>query len=190
MKEFFEPMSTIEFTFWMIALICSAAFIIIFLLTFIGGGDADMEADMEEVGADDGGVGFQFFNLKNLIAFFTIFGWTGIICLEKELSNTVSIIIATVAGGIMMVLTSMLFFYMSKLAHSGTLNVKNAIGVDCEVYLPIGAKRSSMGKVQIRVQGSLRELKAMTDDEEDIKTSSIVRVVDVVSSEILLVKKV
>ncbi len=190
MKEFFADMTSLQQTFWIIALIGSAIFVIIFALTFIGGGDADMEADMEDVGADDTGVGFQFFTLKNLVAFFTIFGWTGIICVENEMTNTVSIIIASISGLIMMVLTSLLFFYMSKLAHSGTLNIRNAIGVDCEVYLPIGAKRSSMGKVQIRVQGSLRELKAMKDEEEDLKTSSIVKVVDVVSSEILLVKKV
>lgn len=190
MKEFFADMTTMQQTFWIIALIGSAVFAVIFLFTFIGGGDSDMEADMEDVGAEDTGVGFQFFTLKNLVAFFTIFGWTGVVCQDNELTNGISILIATIAGLIMMVLTSLLFFYMNKLAHSGTLNVKNAIGVDCEVYLPIGAKRSSMGKVQIRVQGSLRELKAMTDDEEDIKTTSIVRVTDIVSSEILLVTKI
>ena len=40
MKEFFEGMSTLEQTYWGIALLGSAVFLIIFVLTFIGGGDA------------------------------------------------------------------------------------------------------------------------------------------------------
>lgn len=189
MKEFFAEMTTIEQTYWIIALIGSAVFAVIFILTFIGSGDTDMEADVADIEGDDGGVGFQFFTFKNVVAFFTIFGWTGIICVDSGASNTTSIIVSSIAGLIMMVLTSLLFFYMNKLAQSGTLKIQNAVGTICEVYLPIGAKRSSIGKVQIKVQGSLRELEAVTDEEEDLKTASIVKVVEVVSSELLLVKK-
>ena len=162
MKEFFAEMTTIEQTYWIIALIGSAVFAIIFILTFAGGGDADMEADISDIEGDDGGVGFQFFTLKNVVAFFTIFGWTGIICIDSGASNITSIVISSIAGLIMMVLTSLLFFYMNKLTQSGTLKIQNAVGTICEVYLPIGAKRSSIGKVQIKVQGSLRELEAVT----------------------------
>ena len=48
MKEFFEGMSTLQQTYWIIALLGSAVFLIIFILTFIGGGDSDMEADATE----------------------------------------------------------------------------------------------------------------------------------------------
>ena len=57
MKEFFAEMTTIEQTYWIIALIGSAVFAIIFILTFAGGGDADMEADISDIEGDDGGVG-------------------------------------------------------------------------------------------------------------------------------------
>ncbi|RXP59478.1 hypothetical protein EC396_05360 [Lutibacter sp. HS1-25] len=189
MMEFFDEMSTLEQTYWIIALIGSFIFLIIFIVTFIGGGDTDMEADANDFEADDGGVGFQFFTFKGIVAFFTIFGWTGITCLDSNLSTTVTIIISVIAGLIMMFLTSLLFYWMHKLAESGTLKVKNAVGVICEVYLPIGAKRSKMGKVQIKVQGSLRELEAITDEDEDLKTGSMVKVTEIVSAEILLVEK-
>jgi len=58
MTEFFEKMSSLELTYWIIALIGSGLFFIILILTFIGGGDADMEADVTDFEADDGGVGF------------------------------------------------------------------------------------------------------------------------------------
>jgi len=189
MKEFFDGMSTLERTYWVIALVGSALFLMIFILTFIGGGDADMDADASEFEADDGGVGFQFFTFKGIVAFFTIFGWTGVVCIQSDLSTSLTLIISAIAGFIMMVLTSLLFFWMHKLAESGTLKMENAVGVICEVYLPIGAKRSKMGKVQIKVQGSLRELEAITDEEEDLKTGTMVNVSEIVSAELLLVEK-
>ena len=189
METFFEGMTSLEQTYWIIALIGSAAFLVIFILTFIGGGDADMEADAGDFEADDGGVGFQFFTFKNIVAFFTIFGWSGVTCLDNDLSTGLTLVISTVAGLIMMVLTSLLFYWMYKLAESGTLKIKNAVGVIGEVYLPIGAERSKMGKVQIKVQGSLRELEAITDELEELKTGSMVKVTEIVSAEILLVEK-
>lgn len=190
MEAFFERMTTLEQTYWIIALLGSAIFLVIFTLTFIGGGDIDMEADMDVAeGGDDGGVGFQFFTFKNVIAFFTIFGWSGIICIDNKLSNTLTIIISSLSGLVMMVLTSLLFFWMSSMAQSGTLKIKNAIGVIGEVYLPIGANRSKIGKIQIKVQGSLRELEAITDAKEELTTTSIIKVVQVISDELLLVEK-
>jgi hypothetical protein len=190
MKEFFGDASMLEQTYWYIALIGSAIFLIIFILTFVGGGDADMDADMDASdGGDDGGVGFQFFTFKNVIAFFTIFGWSGVVCLDNGYSRMITIIISSISGLLMMVATGYLFFWMSKMTESGTLKIKNSIGSIGEVYLPIGAKRSSMGKIQIKVQGALRELEAITDSEEELSTNTIIKVVAVVSAELLLVEK-
>ena len=82
-----------------------------------------------------------------------------------------------------------LFYLMSRLAESGTLNMKNAVGKLGEVYLVIPAKRGGMGKVQLSVQGSVRTLDAITDDLDKIPTSSIIEVLDVIDDQILLVKK-
>lgn len=189
MNELFEGMTALQQTYWITALIGTAIFVIIFIMTFIGGGDADMEADGTDFDADDGGVGFQFFTFKNIIAFFTIFGWTGIICIDAGASKLVTVGISSMAGLAMMVVTGLLFFYMNKLTHSGTLKINKSIGLIGEVYLPIGAKRSSIGKIQLKVQGSLRELEAITDNEEDLATASIIKVKEVVSAELLLVEK-
>ncbi len=190
MNDFFEGMSSLEQTYWIIALIGSAVFAVLFLLTFFGGDmDADMDTDISEMGADDGGVGFQFFTFKNVVAFFTIFGWSGIVCLDNDYSTTATIIISTIAGLIMMVLTSALFFWINSLAESGTLKIKNAVGSVGEVYLPIGAQRSKIGKISIKVQGGLRELEALTDNDETLKTGTVIKVLEVISAELLLVEK-
>lgn len=189
MKEFFDGMSTFEQTYWIIALIGSVIFIIIMIMSFIGGDmDSDMEMDATEFEADDGGVGFQFFTLKNLVAFFTIFGWTGVVCTDYNLSNGLTLVVAIIAGLLMMVATSSLFYFMHRLTESGTLQMKNALGVIGDVYLPIGANRSKTGKVQIKVQGSLRELEALTDENEDLPTGAVVKVIEIISTELLLVE--
>ncbi|WP_299202591.1 hypothetical protein [Brumimicrobium sp.] len=189
MQELFKGLTLYEQTYWIIAIIGSLILGIILVMTFVGGDmDSDMAADATDFEADDGGVGFQFFTFKNLIAFFTIFGWTGVILIGSGLSNGIVLMISSIAGLIMMVITSSLFYFMNKLAESGTLKIKNAIGVVGEVYLPIGPNRSKTGKVQISVQGSFRELDAITDENIMLTTGTVVKVIDIVSAELLLVE--
>lgn len=174
---------------WLIALPFSALFIIQIILTFTGGDldDASADGDVDASIENDSGIGFQFFTLKNLIAFFTIFGWTGIVCFDANLSVGVSVLISILAGILMMTLMASIFYLMSKLTDSGTLNLNNAIGKTCSVYLSIPPKRSGFGKVQIQVQG-FQTLDAMTDHDEKIVTGALVEVKDVINNEILLVQ--
>ena len=96
-------------------------------------------------------------------------------------------IISTVAGLAMMTIMAGLMYFMSKANVSGTLKMKNAIGQVGEVYLTLQAKRGSIGKVQIKVQGSMRTLDALTDDAEDITTGKVITVSDIINDNILLV---
>lgn len=188
--EWFTNLEWFDKIFWIVAIIGSGLFLIMMLVTFITGGvDVDVDGDFGgEVDMDADG-GFSFFTIKNLIAFFTIFGWSGIAAIENDLSKTWVIVIATICGLIMMFIMAGLFYLISKLHDSGTLEIKNAIGNIGEVYLTIGANRESIGKVTVRIQGALRELEALTDDEETLKTGSVIEVIDVTNNGILIVRK-
>jgi len=182
-------MSLMEQFFWGISILFSVLFILQLIFSFVGGdvdgisagGDADVSVE------GDTGIDFQFFSLKNLVAFFTIFGWTGIICVGSNLSPLVSTLIATFAGLIMMLIMASIMYFMGKLTEDGSLELKNAIGKSGTVYLPIPAKRAGMGQVQIQVQG-LQTLDAYTDFDQDIQTGALVEVVDVLNDQILIVK--
>ena len=89
----------------------------------------------------------------------------------------------------MMTVMAAMFYGMRKLSDSGTLNYKNAVGAIGEVYLTIGANRSKMGKVSVRVQGTLRELEALSDSLSELKSGTIIQVVDVTSNGILIVEQ-
>jgi hypothetical protein len=82
-----------------------------------------------------------------------------------------------------------IFYLMSKLSYSGTLQMENAIGKTGNVYLPIPARRAGVGKVQIKVQGAVRTLDAMTEELEDIKSGSIVEVLEIINQNILIVRQ-
>jgi hypothetical protein len=89
----------------------------------------------------------------------------------------------------MMVIMGALFLFISKLSDSGTLDYKNALNAVGEVYLTIGANRSRMGKVTVSVQGTMRELDALTDSVTELKSGTIIQVFDVTSNGILIVDK-
>jgi hypothetical protein len=181
-----------EQVFWVITIPATVFFLILLALTIFGGEtDAGMDVNTDVDGgiADGDSIPFQFLSLKNIVAFFTVFGWSGIGFTSAGLASWLVILLSFICGFLMMVLMASLFYFMSKLAESGTLKMKNAIGKLGEVYLVIPANRGGMGKVQLNVQGSLRTLDAITDDFEKISTSSIIQVLDVIDDQILLVKK-
>ena len=187
--EWFTDLDGFTQFFWVIALIGSLIFVFVIISTFLGmdGGD-DFDGIDSEMDAD-AGIGFQFITFKNLIGFFTIFGWIGIACINSGLSKPLSVAIAFFCGLLMMTIMAAMFFGMQKLTDSGTLNYKNAIGAIGEVYLTIGGNRSKMGKVSVRVQGTLRELEALSDSLSELKSGTIIQVLDVTSNGILIVEQ-
>lgn len=189
MIEWFSNLDSFPKFYWIIALIGSLIFIFIIISTFLGVDGADDFDDLDTNIDADAGIEFQFITFKNLIGFFTIFGWSGIACIDAGFSNSITIIISICCGLVMMTIMASMFYYMKKLNDSGTLNYKNAVGAIGEVYLTIGANRSKLGKVHLRVQGSLRELEALSDSLSNLETGTIVKVTEVTNNGILIVNK-
>lgn len=190
MGEFFSELTTIEKIYWMVTIISSVVFLIQMISVFVlgdmdGGVDGDTDFDVET----DTGIPYQFFTLRNLVGFMTVFGWTGLGSIANGNTNVTTILISVIGGLLMMALMTLLFYSISKLTDSGNLNMKNAKGKTGSVYIPIAAKRDGIGKIQVKIQSSLRELDAVTDDEEDLKTGMVVTVVKVFDGNLLLVTK-
>jgi hypothetical protein len=188
MSDWWSTLELAEKIYWGISIPFSVLFLIQLVMTFIGGDIDDVSADGDADAAVEGdtGIDFQFLTLKNLIAFFTIFGWTGIICLDAGMGAGISSFFATIAGLIMMLIMASIMYFMGKLTEEGTLNLNNAIGKVGNVYLTIPAGRKGMGKVQIQVQG-LQTLDAITDSEKEIPNGAVVEVIEVLNDQILVV---
>ncbi len=188
MNEWFSAFEPFEKVYWSIALIASGIFIVLIILTFIGG-DYDDTGDVDADIDGDTGIDFQFLSFKNLIGFFTIFGWTGIACIGAELPMGIVLLVSIICGLLMMAIMASLFYFLGKLNSSGTLKIKNALNQIGEVYLTIGANRSRIGKVHINIQGGLRELEALTDEAYDLHQGDIITVTEITGTGILIVNK-
>ncbi len=185
--EWFSELTSFQQMYWGIAGLFTLIFVFVLISSFIGA-DTDDIGDIDaEIDADTG-AGFQFFTFKNMVAFFTIFGWSGIASIDAGYSKTTTLFISVVCGLLMMTIMATLFYYISKLTDSGTLKMKNALNQIGEVYLTIGANRSKIGKVHIKVQNSLRELDALTDSKTDLTQGAVIKVVEVTSNGILIVE--
>ncbi|HZL10726.1 MAG TPA: hypothetical protein VFC65_12075 [Prolixibacteraceae bacterium] len=176
--------------YWVITAPATLVFFFLLILAIFGSdSDTDVQTDLDHSFADGDGIPFQLLSLKNIIGFFTMFGWSGLGFLNAGLAPWLVVILSFICGLLMMLAMASLFYFMSKLAESGNLNMKNAIGHLGEVYLTIPGERAGMGKVQLTVQGTLQTVDAITDEPEAIATSSLIEVLDVIDEQILLVKR-
>lgn len=71
---------------------------------------------------------------------------------------------------------------------SGNIETDSAVGCTGIVYLTIPAMREGEGKVQIYIQGAIREYDAVTDGEKLVNNEAI-KVTKVINTNTLLVEK-
>lgn len=186
-NTWWQTLPLFEQIFWVIALLFSLLFLIQTIISFTAG-DADTAVGDADAYVDhDDGIGYQFFTIKNLIAFFTMFGWTGLACIRGGLGAAATISLAVAAGVVVVVIMIVLLRAMGRLKESGTMDIMNAVNKTATVYLFVPAVRRGTGKVHVQVQGAVRELPAVTDETKDIPTGSLVTITGVINESTLLV---
>ena len=154
----------------------------------------DMPADASPADLHDGHThfgdsGLHLFTLQGLVAFFAVFGWSGLLMLKSDVPSAASVALAIVFGFIAMVVIAYAMRAMMKLQSDGTLDIRNAMGKSGTVYLPVYEKRSAAGKVSILVQDRLVEMDAVTDGDEKIPTGAEVTVVGISNGNTLVVAR-
>jgi len=189
LEEFWSQLDAFEKILWVVASVFTLMFIFQSIFTFLAGGDESTFGDADDYVDGDGGIDYQFFTVKNMIAFFSIFGWIGLGCYTEGLSIPASVILGVISGITVVSFMVWLMKKISALKEDGTLNFKNAILKTGTVYLTIPATRSGVGKVQIMLQGSSRDLDAITDDEENIPTGKLVKVMGLKDNLLIVTSK-
>ncbi|MCD4819500.1 MAG: NfeD family protein [Candidatus Cloacimonetes bacterium] len=180
-----------ENLFWIFAITGSVVLIIQLILFLIGaGGDEDTDFDSEMDGDNDFDVGssFPFFTFKSLVGFIGGFGWSGIIAMEQTESNLIIFGSSIFTGIVFALIVSSLLFMISKLKHSGNIKIRNAMNKTGDVYLPIPGESKGTGIVQVVVQDTLTDFKALTRGES-IKTGSRIKVMSI-EGNVLIVEKI
>lgn len=188
-SEWWSVLSGAEKIYWTIALVFSVLFFIQFVLSLFGL-DFGTETDTDSGSAESGHFGldpdFTVLSVRSIIAFFTFFGWTGVLLLHKDHSVWTSTFFALVAGSAAMMLVAYLMYVFARLSQSGNPDIYEALFATAEVYIPVPERRKGAGKVHIQLAGSLRELDAVTEGD-GIRTGQRVKVVEILDDQVLVV---
>jgi hypothetical protein len=194
LATWWADLSPIMKILWGITLTASLIFIIQSVMTFLGADadtDFDVDVDTSMDGADLSNIegGSNLYTFRNFVNFFLGFGWTAIL-LEGQVKSTALLIVISALVGVGLVAAVMyLFKWLSTMQQSGNINVyKAAVGCQGKCYLTIPAERAGEGKVQITIQGAVREYNAVTDGDA-IKTGTPIKVVEAINANTLLVEE-
>ena len=161
-----------------------------------GHGDVDIGHCTHDIGCDhnvDGGnpadfVSMRMFTLQTIVAFLTVFSWSSIVLVSSGVYPALSTIIGFVLGLATMLLVAKIVQLSARLAENGTADYKNAIGETATVYVPCPPKDQGLGKVTVMINGQLREVTAINNSSELIKTGTQVRVIDLQGDTVVIEK--
>lgn len=133
--------------------------------------------------------GLHLFTLRGIVGFFAVLGWTGLAMLRGGLPTVAAIALSLVFGILSLFAIAAIMKSFLKLQADGTLDLRNAVGLEGSVYLTIPSARSGKGKVTLVVQERYAELDAVTDDPTPIPTGDAVAVISLLDRNTLVVRR-
>jgi len=125
---------------------------------------------------------FAVISFRTLVAAVTFFGLVGSAAQSAGQPVGVQLLLAIAAGIGAMYGVHWLIRSIGRLGEDATLRVKNALGQEGTVYVPIAGSRTQAGKIQLKVQNRLVEYEAVTSLPERLATGTKVRVVGMAGS--------
>ena len=142
-----------------------------------GGGAHGAGGDDHAAGQHGSSWIFAVISFRTLVAAITFFGLIGSAAQSAGQPIGVQLLLATAAGIGAMYGVHWLMRSVSRLGEDATLRVKNALGQEGTVYVPISGSRGQAGKIQLKVQNRLVEFEAVTSTPDRLATGTKVRVV-------------
>ena len=170
-----------------IGAVSSAVLTLQMVLAMFGGDMDGLDADVDIPDAGEGGA-TGILSIRTIGAFFTGFGWSGAAMLQAGYGTGAATFVGIVVGSIFMALIFYLMTYLHSLRQEGTINYANAVGKIGSVYLPIPPHRKGIGQIEVLVQGRLKIVQAITDNDKKIGNRVAVRVTELVDTQTILVE--
>ena len=184
-----------EFVYLACAAVGGTLLVIQFVTTVVGLGGEDVDFDVGANVPDDLDFGdpggdaavygstwiFTVISFKTLVAAFTFFGLAGMAGQSAGWTNISALFVALVAGLSAMFMVHWLMQGLHKLNHDGSVRIERAVGKRGTVYVPIPPGKEGEGKVQMRLQNRIVELKAVPRQTEKLPTGASVEVVQILT---------
>lgn len=153
------------------------------LSVFMGVDDMDVGGD---IGHHDSGM--SIFSVRGVTAFFTGFGWTGVICTEQGFGLPLTLLLALLVGGSLMVAIYLMMRSFMRLQSSGTLDYGNAVGQLGNIYITVPPAQRAGGQVETMIQGRLVTAEALQKGDSPLQPGTKVKVVERIGTSTLIVE--
>ncbi len=161
-----------------------------------GMGDAADAAHATDAGGDhhlmehDTSSLFKMFTFRSMVAAVAFFGMAGMASSKAGLDSFTTLGIAAVAGAAALYFVAWMFQAMHRLTEEGNMRIERAVGLPGVVYIPIPGGKTGAGKVQLKLQNRIVELRAVTSEPDKLPTGASVVVVDVINANTVEVEMV
>jgi hypothetical protein len=170
--------------FYAIAIIALIALFFQVIMSVVFG--MEHGVDVANVGDHDSGMGI--FSVRGVTAFFTGFGWTGVVCTKQGLGLPVTLAIAFVVGSGLMIAIFLMMRAFIRLQSNGNIDYGNAVGQLGTVYVTIPPVQRSGGQVETMIQGRLVTAEALQKGSQPLQPGTKVNVVARIGSSTLIVE--
>lgn len=191
METWWEGLSTLNRFFVCSATVFSILFIWQIITTAAGvdthdaghSGGSDIHGDLSapihyevhEFSAD----AFTLISVRSMLAFATIFSWSGAIYLSEGTSVIFALIYSFVWGALAMFGVSLILHFLLRMQEQGNVSAAWAIGEEGVVYINIPA--NGIGKVRLMVRGVMSIINARSRNASPIIEGTKVRVVNIIN---------
>ncbi len=186
---FYKELPFMMQIFWGCAIVSSVFMLVQLVLSLIGMGDFEFDADAAAADGLDASGGVDLFTVKNITNFFVGFGWAGISLRDVIETDWILLAVSVGFGILFVVIFILLFRQLMKLENNSAVGVEETVGKNADVYLRIPAGRGGKGKVQLSIKGAVKEYNAVTDEAENIPSGTIVRITEIIGKDCVLVER-
>ena len=186
MATWWNDLSSLNQTFYVVAVFFSTIFVWQFVSSFGGlGGEEEGGAEVSDTGAGDttqdliddaaGLATFRMLSVRSVMAFGTLFSWAGALYLQQDITPAWALVRALLWGLSGMLVVALFFWVLPRLTEEGTASLDTAVGRNGQVYLNI--PEGGLGQIRVLVSGRLRFMRACSRSGQPLRAGTMVRVV-------------
>jgi hypothetical protein len=184
-------LSPIEHIYWIIAIAATTILAVQLIIVCFSGLDFHIGSDLSHgdvtsPGHDISMPHFQMLTIRNIVAFFALFGWSGLAFYHHHLPLWSVILLSFSCGFAMMMITAAIFWGLSKMQSSGNVDYNSAKGLQATVYLKIPPSGAGSGQIKVSLQGKFVEMEALATGVNEIPTGSSVIIKEITDSKALV----
>lgn len=171
------------------AIITGGIFLIQFAASLFGLDGLDDADSFDHAGEGFGGALLSFLSVRNVVCFLLAFSVTGYFGIKDYNWGSLSAVFGVTAGVGLVAFNMYLMRALSKLKRDTSVDETELPGRTALVVFPILANRAGQGKIDVKVDGKVMNLFALTDESEDLLRNTPVVIDHVLDGWIVLVRK-